>query len=486
MIIGIDLGSTNMKAGLYDNSMNEVNTASFPVNYYRENGVVEFDAEEYCRTLMELVKSLCSAMPAEEPAQIVFTGQAETLVCVGSDGRPLMNAISWMDERSVEECEELAAHFSAEEVHRITGQTALVPTWPATKILWLKKHRKDVFENTCTYMLLKDYIVYCFTGIKAADMSIATFSCYFDIYEKHYWQDMLTSIGIREEQLPALTEPCSDVGSISEECACLTGLCRDSRVNLGTLDHFAGMIGTGNICPGQLTLSTGTVMALSVTANEPVDRGCRLALHYGFIPDSHVIISVAESGGASLEWFKQKCLPGVSYDELNRVIASRKGDNGVLFLPYIVGTNAPEYDSSASGVFWGLRQNTDAFDMACSVMEGVSFLLRKNCEAIRESGTEIRGITATGGGAKSSVWCQMQADITGVRLEVPAQMDAAILGAAMIGAVSMGIFEDFRQAAEKCVSTARTHIPHENGRKDRKYGQFCQLYEASVRLAEAD
>ena len=184
MYIGIDLGSTNIKAAIYDKQFRLVDRQSRPVNYIRENGFVEFDAVVYYRDLVELLAEMIANNGITHVAEIAFTGQAESLVVIGADGKPLMNAISWMDERSTEECKVLAGQFDAATCEAVTGQMAVLPTWPATKILWLKNNRPEIYHNAATYMLLKDYIVFCLTGQKVADMSIATFSLYFDIYKK--------------------------------------------------------------------------------------------------------------------------------------------------------------------------------------------------------------------------------------------------------------------------------------------------------------
>ena len=196
MYCGIDLGSTNIKIAIYDHDFNLIDRQSRSVEYIRENGFVEFDAANYCHALVELLALMVKENCISSIRQIAFTGQAESLVVVDKNGNTLMNAISWMDERSVEECKVLAEQFSPAEIEAVTGQMAVLPTWPATKILWLKNNRPDVFENAGTYMMLKDFVVYKLTGKMLADMSIATFTFYFDIYEKQYWEKMLSAIGI--------------------------------------------------------------------------------------------------------------------------------------------------------------------------------------------------------------------------------------------------------------------------------------------------
>lgn len=480
MYAGIDLGSTNIKAAIYDKNFNLIDRQSRPVNYIRDNGFVEFDAYAYYRDLIGLLAEMVQKNHVQNLRQISFTGQAESLVVLGKHGRPLMNAISWMDERSTEECEVLSKQFGPKYCESVTGQMAVLPTWPATKIAWLRKHKPEIYENAATYMLLKDYIVYCLTGKKLADMSIATFSFYFDIYNKVYWKEMLDAIGISESQLPELCEPCSVAGCLLPEVAEQMKLEADTLVNVGTLDHFAGMIGTGNIQPGGITLSTGTVMAMATMCGKPTPKSCGTAMHYGFLPDTYVMLPVAESGGVSLEWFRRSCMQ-TDYDEMNAQLAKRK-PNELLFLPYLVGTNAPEFDAEANGVFWGLRQEHDAIDMAGAVMEGVSFVLRKNCEYIAEKGVKPTSIIATGGGAKSPIWCQMQADITGLPVRIPKEKEAACLGAAMICAVCDGTYENFEQAVEACVEMQMQYEPHPSERVERKFRRFCTLYQVALEI----
>lgn len=290
---------------------------------------------------------------------------------------------------------------------------------------------------------------------------------------------MLNAIGISKSQLSPLVEPCTIAGPLTEAAAQALGLSSQTLVNVGTLDHFAGMIGTGNVRPGGITLSTGTVMALAVMAREPAPRSSGIAMHYGFLPDTHVMLPVAESGGVSLEWFRRTCMGTINYDKLNSVLSSRS-ENTLIFLPYLVGTNAPEFDSDAVGMFWGLRQEHDTFDMARAVMEGVAFMLRKNCDAIAAKGTKLVHIIATGGGAKSPVWCQLQADITDLPVIVPEETEAACLGASIIAAVTDGQYENYDAAARQGIAIRHRYTPNVSQQLERKYRQFALLYQASL------
>ena len=481
--LGIDLGTTNLKAALYDENLRLLGSESFPVEYARDGSRVEFDADACFDRLIDLIGALARRLRVNRIAALALTGQAETLILLGGDNRPIRPAISWMDERSQDECAALSARFAPEAVERVTGQLSMLPTWPATKLMWLKAHDPDAFSGAAKFVLLKDYFAYRLTGQLAADMSIATFSLWFDIYEKRYWRDMLDALSIGEDRLLPLSEPCATVGELLPELARRMGLEPGTRVNLGTLDHFAGMIGTGATRPGRMTLSTGTVMALATLSAEPAPRDSGIAMHYGFRPDTHVMLPVVESGGVSLEWFMRTCLPQMGYDALNAALADRE-ESELLFLPNIAGTNAPAFDADATGVFWGLRQRHDAVDMARAVMEGVAFVLRENCDALAAAGTEVSGIIATGGGAKSPFWCQLYADVTGVPVSVPEQKDAACLGAAIVAAVAAGRYADFEAAADACVRMEHTYQPGE--RREEKYRRFRKLYRAALSVGRED
>jgi xylulokinase len=485
--IAVDLGTTNTKAGVFNEEMLCLKMLSRPVHYSREGHFVEFDAESYVQDLLGLIRELAASpeVDARKVANITLTGQAESLVVLDSQMKPLMPAISWMDDRSAEACAELEKQFSKETYYARTGQLAILPTWPATKILWLKKHLPTVHEKARYYVLLKDYIAYVLSGKLAGDRSIATFSFYFDIYSKQYWPQMLEACHIREAQLPELIEPCSDLGPLRPELLGSLGLDSGVHVNTGTLDHFAGMVGTGNVLPGTITLSMGTVMGLSTMAQMPVNMQKGIALHYGFLPDSYVMLPVAESGGICLEWFKRTCMPGDSYEEINRVLQDRSVDEPI-FLPYILGANAPEFDLNAAGMFYGLHDRHDRYDMAHAIMEGVAHLLRKNCDHIMSSGALIQRIVSTGGGTKSALWCQLQADITGLPIHIPQQEEAACMGAAMIGAVSAGRYENYEAAAKAVVRIERSYQPRTSALLERKHRQFNALYQAmkSVQAVE--
>ena len=162
LFIGVDLGTTNIKAAAYDEQFQLLGRESAPVTYVRSGPVVEFDAEAYYDALLELLNRLLDrpAVGRSQVAQLVFTGQAESLVVLDNEGKALMRAISWMDERSEDECALLAGRFDPRHCESVTGQQAVLPTWPATKVLWLKGHAPEIYAAAARYLLLKDYVTF--------------------------------------------------------------------------------------------------------------------------------------------------------------------------------------------------------------------------------------------------------------------------------------------------------------------------------------
>lgn len=481
-IISIDLGTTNIKAAIYDHNLHMLCLLSEPVTYDRDGDFVEFDPASYFSMILTLIQKAASfgkTKNGEDVSQIVLTGQAESLIMLDKEYFPVCAGISWLDMRSSEECAELSSIFPADVCYQITGQPELIPTWPITKILWMKKHRPDITKKTAFYLLLKDYIIYRLCGNLIGDHSIYCFSHYFNITSKCYWTEILNYCGVKTEQLPKLMPSGSIAGCLLKKLVKPeSGLTLNTKINIGTLDHFAGMIGTGSIKEGQISESAGTVLSVAALTPAPVFDGGKLPNYCGPFPDSYVLLPVCESGGFSMEWFKNEFLKEVSYQELNKILASRANQCSPIFLPYLTGVNAPDFNENASGVFLGLRANHDKYDMALAIMQGVACMLRKNLDYMKESGIKVDHIISTGGGAKSTVWTQIKANITRHIIEIPDNEEAPCLGAAIMSAVNEGLYSSYEEAIADCVSTKYKYIPSENPLFEKTYQLFCHTYAA--------
>ena len=474
--ISIDLGTTNLKAACYSEALDLLALKSKEVEYITDGERIEFSAEKYFEDLLRLLYDCVTQAGAGEISRIVLTGQAESLVALDSEGLPLFNAISWMDGRSSDQCEQLKNLFDQKICYKTTGNPEIITTWPITKMLWLKDNLPDVFSHVAKYIMLKDYIIYRLTGVLAGEYSIYNFSHYFDIIRKRYWTEILDHVGVSLSQLPDLVEPCADVGPVLSSIAQDLGLKGELIVNVGALDHFANMIGTGNIRTGLLSETTGTVMTLATLTEQPVFSSPPIACHYGAFPDHYVMLAVCEGGGINLEWYKKQFLPDVSYEELNRIITRKQIHPKLLYLPYISGSSAPDYNAGARGVFSGLDASMDKYDMALAIMEGIAHQVARNIQFFRTLGIQSDSVTSTGGGARSDVWNQLKADISNISIAIPENEEAACLGAAMIGAVKAGVFSTYDEAAASCVKICKTFTPGRHEEMAKKHELFELLY----------
>jgi len=481
-ILAVDLGTTNIKVSVYDKNLTPLILLSEKVNYHRQGDIVEFNPDNYFNNIQNMIREAAKKAWQHnglDVVQIVFTGQAESLILLDENQQLTYPGISWLDMRSRKECEELASIFDNEQCYRITGQPEIIPTWPITKMLWLRKNQPEVFSSTAYYLMIKDYIVFRLSGVMAGDHSIYSFSHYFNITEKCYWQEILDYCGINKEQLPALVEPGTVVGTLLPEFTQIQqGLSVNTKVNIGTLDHFAAMIGTGNITEGVISESAGTVLSLATLIYHPVFEGSRLPVNCGPFPNSYVLLPVCESGGFSLEWYKNHFMPEVSFQEMNQGITERASQSPPIFLPYLTGVNAPDFNEQASGVFFGIHASHTRDDFSLAIMQGVACLLRKNIDAMHDRGIEIKKIISVGGGAKSTLWTQIKTDMTQLEFAIPENEEAACFGAAMMGAVSEGYIRCFEEAVLQHINIARTHVPKIRKDYQATYQVFTALYDS--------
>lgn len=477
--ISIDLGTTNIKVACYSRELKELVMESINVRYIKSGLHVEFNPDEYFDDVCKSIYKCCQTanLGSNEKHQIILTGQAESLVIINNDGHVIRNGISWLDNRSYKECDELSAVFDGKLCYETTGQSSIIPTWPISKMLWLKRNEMDLSNEHIVYMLLKDYIIFRLTGVIAGEMSVYNFSHYFDIIRRKYWEDILDYCGVRLCQLPELVEPCTVIGKVKPQISTDLGISRDTIVNCGTLDHFSGMIGTGNIDVGKINESTGTVLSVATLLDRVNLNSRRTPCHYGPFKDTYVMLMVCESGGISLEWYRNNFIADEKYKDIDDRVISRRPDEQLLFLPYINGVNAPEYDTNARGVFYGIRANHDKYDFAYAIMEGVAYLLNKNINFLNQEGINAKEMISTGGGAKSHFWSQLKADITGLKVAVPENEEAACYGAAIIGAVADGTFNSYEEAVKSCVYIKKYYYPCKNATYDKKYKLFNDIYD---------
>ena len=488
VILSVDLGTSAIKVALFDAKGELLASSNQEYTLLTLSAsAVEMEVERYWVAFAHGVHAVMDKSGIEKDSirAIGISAQGETLILIDKSGKPLRNAIVWMDSRAQKEAEELSDTFKNLDVYGITGQVSIVPTWPAAKIHWIRKHEPEVFQRVFKYLLIEDYFIYRLTGEFAAEGSLLCSTVYWDIRKKTYWQEMLQQLGIGEDQLPQVHESGEVIGNILPPIAQELGLSSKTLVCTGVLDQVGGAIGVGNVKPGVFSESTGSALAIVATVDHPFkDPKERMPCHYHGMRNTYMAHTFT-TGGMVMKWFRDRfceCEIAVgdnasidAYDLMGREAKNvPAGADGLLMLPHLQGAMAPENNPRAKGVFYGITLMHKRAHFVRAIMEGISFILRRNLEVVEELGIDVPEIRSLGGGARSHFWGQLKADITGKRVVITKAREEACLGAAIVAGVGIGLFRDVQEASSQMVATDAQFEP--NKANTEKYESVYQLY----------
>ena len=430
-LMGIDMGTTSVKAAVFDEELKMLSSATRDYTLDSHGDIVEFDAEEYWRIVREEVDKALSEVGIDA---LAIDTQCETLILTDEDGNPVRPAIVWLDNRATEEAAMIEAHFGRQRVYEVTGQPEVTATWPASKLLWVKRNEPEVFAKTKKIFLLEDYILFKLTGRFITEPTLQSSTIYFDIHNTGWWDEMLDFIGVDKATLPEIIPSAREVGEY-----------RGVRVVTGAMDQIAGAIGAGVVKPGLVSLMTGTTMVLFMPSEEvpAYNPASIVPCHYNY-DGKYCLLSWTPTAGMALKWLKNALCESYSFGELDGLAESvPAGSDGVTFLPYLCGSTMPKYNPRARGSFTGLTTEHTRAHFVRAVMESVACMLKSNLDYL---GLEINEIRAMGGGANSPLWCQMKADMTGKRLTTLKNKETACLGSAILAGVGIGHFTSVENA----------------------------------------
>ena len=488
IILSVDLGTSAIKTALFDSKGNLLASSNQEYNLLTPTNLsVEMQVETYWNSFKNSVRDIISKsnIKKDEVSVIGISAQGETLILLDKSYQPLRNAIVWMDSRAQKESEELSKIFVNEDVYGITGQVSIAPTWPASKIYWVKKNEPSIFEKVSKYLLIEDYFIHRLTGEFAAEGSLLCSTLYWDIHSKKYWGKMLNTLEISEEQLPPIYESGIVVGNILPSIADEIGLSIKTKVCTGVLDQVAGAIGVGNVKTGIFSECTGSALAVVATMNKAFkDPGKRMPCHYHGMPNTYMAHTFT-TGGMVMKWYKDnfcKCEKAIAEDiakdpysiMTEGAESVTPGADGLIMLPHLQGAMAPENNPQARGVFYGITLAHKKPHFVRSIMEGISFILKRNLDVVEELGISPTEIRSIGGGAKSKLWSQIKADITGKPIIVTKTDEEACLGAAIVAGVGVGIFKDLKEASTSMVEKQDEFEP--NHKASKKYSSIYERY----------
>ena len=489
-LLSIDAGTTSFKGAIFDKNGTFITSASFSYELITSEGsVIEYTASGYFDALKEVVSELLikSNIQKDEIVGMAIDSQGETLILIDEEGKSLCNAIVWLDGRAVVEASEISSKFGVETVYYKTGQPEIAPTWPACKLLWVKKNKPEVFHKIYKVLLLEDYLIYRLTGEFAAEKSLLTSTIYFNINKGVWWNDMLDYIGISAEMLPQIYDSGKPVANVSEKAAEKLGLSKQTMVVTGALDQLSGMIGSGAVSGDSVCETTGTCMA--VCANIPdvpaLNPGFQIPCHSGINGDHFYQIYWSQTAGAVLEWFKNNFyndMKGVSsiLQEMDKQAAKIPiGSDGLSVIPHLSGKACPEFNSDARGVFFGVSLMHKREHFTRAIMESVAYMLREHIETAASLGTHFDEIRSLGGGANSPLWNQIKADVTGKRIVTLENDEPTCLGTAILAGVGTGLFNNIEEAADQFVQTGRVYEPNLDNKPlyDRGFEKYNEIYD---------
>lgn len=473
LVYAVDVGTTNLKAVLFDDQLRRLAIASTPAVYDRDGDRVEFDPDQLFTSLIDLIHQ-CHRDAGDvgmQDAVIVLTGQAESIVLNDSMGNPVRPGMSWLDDRAVYEATEIGERFGVDSAFEVTGEPAPSATWPAAKLRWLARHEPDTLAATTEVLMVKDDLVRRFTGCSVGDATTRGFTYLYDVQGRHYWRDMLDFVSVSEDTLPEDVRAGTDVGPVTPAVAERLPAAVSYRVNTGALDHFCAMIGTGSYRPDVVSESAGTVLSLSLlTRDWKHDAAHKVSFHRGIGDDDIVLFNGVDSGGIALEWYRREGLAGMDYSELEARLRDRSNVSAPLFLPYLTGVNPPDFFPHARGAILDLDLGHDRIDLAYAVEEGIAHLLRRNVDYLTAGPPQE--IVSTGGGASSAFWSQLKADICGVDVVVPDEREATCRGAAVLALVAAGRLDGIDEFALPTTPETVRYIAHPTPERAARYQQF--------------
>lgn len=491
--IGIDLGTSAVKLLLMDGAgkIHRIVSRSYAVSYPHP-GWSEQNPEDWLRETVTGIRDLTEGFDKTLVAGIGAGGQMHGLVALDKDDQVLRPAILWNDGRTAAETEYLNTVIGKQALSKRTANIAFAG-FTAPKLLWMKKNESELFSRINKIMLPKDYINYKLSGVCSTDYSDASGTLLLDVEHKGWSREMLDICGVKESWLPRLYESYQAVGTLTAAMADVLGLPQNVIVAAGASDNAAAAVGTGTISgslfgtdaasEGRCNISIGTSGTVFIASESfRVDRNN--ALHaFAHADGCYHLMGCMLSAASCNKWWMEEILQASDYQKEQSPVANAReklGSNHVYFLPYLMGERSPHNNPAARGAFIGMSMDTTRADMTQAVLEGVAFGIRDSLEVARSLGIDIRRSKICGGGAKSTLWKDIFANVLNLELDCIESEEGPGYGGAILAAVACGEYSSVYEAAGKLVKATSTVKPEPEiaARYEERYQFFRKIYPA--------
>ena len=488
--LGIDVGTGGTRALVMDEQGTVIASASAEHENFASPrpGWAEQDPRDWWKACGTAVRKALesSSVRADNIACVGFSGQMHGAVLLDAADEVVRSAIIWCDQRSEAQSNELAEMFGREALIRLTCNPPLT-NFTLTKLLWVREIEPENWKRVAHVMLPKDYVRFRLTGDRAIDMADASGTLLLDVASRRWSAEVLSKTGISENMLPALYESPQVCGRVSAAGAEATGLRAGTPVVAGAGDQAAGAVGMGIARVGAVSATIGTSGVVFAATDRPaLDPQGRLHTFCHAIPGRWHVMGVTQSAGLSLRWFRDRF--GVvakngrdPYDALaEEASAAPAGSEGAFWVPYLMGERTPHLDPNARAALLGLTASHTRGHLIRAVMEGVAFSLKDSFTIFEEMKIPVTSIRLGGGGARSPLWRQIQADAYGREVEIVAAEEGAAYGAAILAGVGAGAWASVDEACDKVVRVAsRIAVdPAASRTMQHAYGTYRKIYPA--------
>ncbi|MCI8282774.1 MAG: xylulokinase [Lachnospiraceae bacterium] len=481
-ILGIDLGTSSIKAMLLDTEKGVIGieSRSYDVEI-PALGYAQQSPREWWESLCAISQALKEKYPGsfEEIKAIGLSGQMHGLVLTNKKGEVLRPAILWLDQRSGTECGEIMERVKQENWEGIL-QNRVFPGFAFPSLLWVKRQEPEIYRNIHKLMQPKDYIRYRLTGEIGAEVSDASASLMFDLKRREWAYSVTESFGIEAKLFPECRESMEIGGYVTKYAQKETGLKAGIPVIYGAGDQPCQSIGNGVYKEGQVICNIGTGGQISVYSDtDRYDRRLRTNTFCHCYGKAYTMFGAMLCAGMALKWLKNNLLREESFQVLSQQAGTvPPGSEGVLFLPYLAGERTPHMDPMAKGMFYGLQLCHGREHFIRAVMEGITFGLKDSLDILEEMGMAGDEIIASGGASVSPVWIQMQADIFQKKVRVSMVKEQACLGACILAGVGCGLFSDIQKACGRFVKYEdKIYLPEPEGIYQKYHEKFRELYD---------
>ncbi len=495
-LLGIDVGTTSTRALVIDETgaLLGSHAIEYPLLTPQPNWA-EQDPEHWWRATMGTVPEAIAAagVAASQIKGIGLSGQMHGSVFLDADDQVIRPALLWCDQRTGKQCESITETVGAADVIAETCNPVLTG-FTAPKIIWLRDEEPANFERVRKVLLPKDYVRLRLTGEYATEVSDASGTSLLNVPERRWSEIMMDRLELPMDLLPAVYESAEVSGAITAEAAAACGLVEGTPVAGGGGDQAAGGVGNGIVNAGVVSSTTGTSGVVFAHLDEPVmDAELRTHTFCHAVPGKWHVMGVMLSAGGSLRWLRDTvCGEEVAraaevgrdpYELMSEAAATAPvGSEGLIFLPYLTGERTPYANPNARGVFFGLSLRHGKSHLIRSVMEGVAYGLADSLEIIEAMGVQVTQVRASGGGARSELWRQIQTDVTGHDHSVIDADEGPAYGAALLAGVGAGLHDSVEAACEATIKVVDTR--HADAQTGELYSRYRAVYRTLYRQLE--